>query len=84
MAELMRSGKTAPAPKGFDQVKGEGTKPVDFNEDKVTLKKYITKYAEQPGDFKFSPHPYKLDMDRNGWDNTIVYHLDHHLKQFGV
>ncbi len=35
---LVRTGKTATTPKGFDQVKGEGTKLVNFEEDKETLK----------------------------------------------
>jgi hypothetical protein len=81
---LARSGKTAPTPKGFDQVEGEGTKPLDFNEDKETLKKYIIKFSELPADYKFSTHPYFGDVDRKWWESLVNYHLDHHLKQFGV
>ena len=81
---LARKGKTVPTPKGFNQTKGEGTKPVDFAEDKIILKKYITRFAELPPDYKFSIHPYFGDMERRQWENLVTYHLDHHLKQFGA
>lgn len=81
---LARAGKTVPTPKGFDQVEGKGTRPVDFAEDKATLKKYISRFAELPYDYKFSPHPYFGDMERQKWENLVNYHLNHHLKQFAV
>ena len=80
---LTRSGKTVPTPKGFGQVEGEGTKPVDFNEDKETLKKYIDRFSELPIDYEFSEHPYFGNMNRKQWESLVNYHLDHHLKQFG-
>jgi hypothetical protein len=81
---LARSGKTAPAPKGFDQVKGEGTKPVNFEEDKEVLKKYINRFAGLPDDFKFAEHPYFGFLNWQRWDNLMDSHLNHHLTQFGV
>ena len=81
---LARSGKTAPAPKGFDQVKGEGTPPVNFEIDKLKLKEYIKRFVELPSDFKFAEHPFFGFMDRRRWESLMDYHLDHHLRQFGV
>ncbi len=81
---LARSGKTALAPKGFDQVKGEGTKPIDFEEDRVTLKMYIALFAELPADFNFAEHPYFRIMNKERWEKLMDYHLIHHLEQFGV
>ena len=81
---IARSGKTAPAPKGFDQVKGEGTKPVNFEQDKLILKKYITLVSELPEDFIFAEHPYFGKINRKRWESLMDYHLNHHLKQFGA
>lgn len=81
---MVRSGKTPPAPKGFDQVKGEGTKPINFEQDKLTLKKYITSFSELPGDFIFAEHPYLGNINRERWESLVNYHLNHHLEQFGV
>lgn len=81
---IARAEKTAPTPKGFGQVEGEGTKPIDFNEDKETLKKYIIKFSELHASYRFSTHPYFGDIDRKRWESLVNYHLDHHLKQFGV
>ncbi len=81
---LARSGKTAPAPKGFDQVRGEGTKPVGLQEDKEALKKYITRFAGLSDDFKYAVHPYFGFLNRQRWENLMDSHLNHHLKQFGV
>lgn len=79
-----RSGQTVPAPKGFDQVKGEGTQPVSFRQDIVTLKNYITMFSGLPADFKFAEHPYFGNLNLERWDRLMDYHLNHHLKQFNV
>lgn len=84
LIEMVRLGKTPPAPKGFDQVKGEGTKPTDFQDDKVTLKNYLSIFSELPLEFKFAEHPYFGNVNRERWENLVDYHLNHHLKQFGV
>ena len=81
---LARAGKTAPTPKGFDQVKGEGTKPTNFEEDKNILKSYIIKFAETAEDYNFSEHPYFGIMNKQRWENLVNYHLNHHLVQFKV
>lgn len=81
---LARAGKTVPTPKGFDQVKGEGTKPVDFEKDKKLLKKYIIKFSKLPTNYKFSEHPFLGNISRKRWEELVNYHLNHHLNQFGV
>jgi len=77
-------GKTVPTPEGLDQVKGEGTKPTDFEGDIEILKQHMAEFSELDDNFEFGEHPYfgKLAMEK--WRSLTVYHLDHHLKQFGV
>lgn len=81
---LARSGKTAPAPKGFGQVEGEGTLPTDFKNDKRILKEYISEFSKLNEDFKFAEHPYFGEIKRERWIELAIYHLNHHLKQFKV
>lgn len=79
---LSRSGKTAPTPKGFGQIEGNGTMPTDFESDKMILKEFILEFSEFNKDF--AEHPYFGMMERKSWSELAVYHLNHHLKQFGV
>jgi len=81
---LARSGKTAPVPKGFRLIKGEGTLPTNFKNDKSMLKEYIIDFSALDKDFEFAEHPYFGKMTRNEWIDLAMYHLNHHLKQFAV
>lgn len=81
---LARSGKTAPAPKGFGQIEGNGTKPTTLENDKNILKKYILEFSKLKSDFIFAEHPYFGNLDSKRWITLAEYHLNHHLKQFGV
>ena len=47
VVELSRSGKTAPTPKGFGQVEGDGTPPTDLENDKAVLKEHILQFAPE-------------------------------------
>lgn len=82
--ELARSGKTAPAPKGFGQVEGEGTYPTNLNNDIRILKEHILEFSGFDSDFEFAEHPYFGKIERKRWVELAIYHLNHHLKQFGV
>jgi len=82
--EFSNAGKTVPAPKGMDQVAGEGTQPTTFNEDIATLKQHITEFSELDDNFEYGQHPYFGDLTREKWISLTIYHLDHHLKQFNV
>ena len=81
---LARSGKMVPTPKGFGQVEGEGTIPSDFNNDKSVLKQHIIEFSEAKDSYDFALHPYFGKLDKEGWSEITNYHLNHHLKQFGV
>jgi hypothetical protein len=81
---LAKAGKTVPTPPGFDQVAGEGTPPIDFESDKQTLKGLIIEFSKLDKDFAFPPHPYFGTVTRERWNGLVIYHLDYHLKQFGV
>ena len=81
---LAKAGKLVPTPKGLGQVEGDGTKPTDFITDRETLKKHIIEFSQLTDSFKFLPHPYFGDFDRLKWTNFVLYHLNHHLQQFGV
>jgi len=81
---IANSGKSAPAPKGFGQVEGDGTKSTNIENDKLILKEYVLKFSTLPKNFNFAPHPYFGNLDHERWIKLAVYHLDHHLKQFTV
>jgi hypothetical protein len=81
---LARSRQTVPAPRGFGQVEGEGTAPTSLENDRRILKDLINQYLALPDTFQFPPHPYFGEYNRQQWDNLTVYHLNHHLSQFGL
>ncbi len=81
---LAKLGKTTPTPKGFDQVAGEGTVPTNLEIDKQILKDFIHDFATLNKDHQFAEHPFFGNMERNRWVVLASYHLNHHLKQFGV
>ncbi len=82
--EMAEKGENVPTPKGFGQKEGKGTPPIDFEVDRQQLKERITQFRSLPYDFKFHPHPYFGPFDKEKWSNMIIYHLNHHLGQFGV
>lgn len=82
--ELSKAGKTVPTPEGFGQVEGDGTSPVDFESDKQLLKDLINEFSKLDEAFAFPSHAYFGTLTKERWDGLVVYHLDHHLKQFGV
>lgn len=81
---LSNAGKTVPTPKGLDQVKGEGTKPTIFDNDVKILKEHIIGFTKLGDNFDFNEHPYFGQLSIKKWGSLTIYHLDHHLKQFGV
>ena len=81
---LAKSGKTAPAPKGFGQVEGDGTLPTDLENDKRILKEHVLEFSKLSEDYNFAPHPYFGEIDSKHWRGLAIYHLDHHLGQFNV
>ncbi|NJB70508.1 hypothetical protein GGR42_000970 [Saonia flava] len=81
---LARSGKTTPAPRGFGQIEGNGTLPTNLENDKKILKKHILQFSQFGKDKKFAEHPYFGIISRERWIELANYHLNHHLKQFGV
>ncbi len=81
---MAKAGKTVPAPKGFDQQKGEGTQPTDFAKDIDTLQQLIIEFNNLPEDHVFALHPYFGNMNKEEWLNLANYHINYHLAQFGV
>ena len=81
---LAKAGKTVPTPKGFGQVEGDGTKPTDFEKDKLVLKDCLVEFSTLPKEYEFAIHPYFGKMNRQSWIDLAVYHLNHHLEQFNV
>ncbi len=82
--KLSRSGKTAPAPKGFGQTEGNGTAPIDLASDKEILKEHLLEFSKLDKDYAFAEHPYFGNISFEKWMALAAYHLDHHLKQFHV
>ncbi len=82
--ELVKSSKSTPAPNGFGQVEGDGTQPTDLKNDKRILKEHILEFSKLPENYKFTLYPYFGDIDRKRWNELELYHLNHHLEQFGV
>ncbi|MGI9551965.1 MAG: DUF1569 domain-containing protein [Aurantibacter sp.] len=77
-------GRTVPTPKGLGQVEGDGTKPTTFENDVVILKRHISEFSKLDSNFEFGAHPYFGMLNKEKWTSLTLYHLDHHLKQFGV
>lgn len=68
----------------LDQVKGNGTASVTFEDDRVNLVKLMNLFLRQPNDFEWSAHPSFGKLSRKEWGRLAYQHLDHHLRQFGV
>ena len=83
LREKTTRGESVQTVKGLDQVAGEGTKPGIFEEDKTILIEYLNRFNETDENFSFSFHPFFGEIGKSHWDRLVVYHLNHHLKQFG-
>lgn len=81
--EMRDAGKSLPTVDGLDQVGGQGTKPTTLDNDKQILISYIEKFISCGDEFPFHFHPFMGDMNKEKWDRLVVYHLNHHLGQFG-
>lgn len=81
---LAKSGKSAPAPKGFGQVEGDGTKPTRLENDKKILKEYIREFSKLSDQYNYAEHPYFGQLNKKRWTGLAIYHLNHHLRQFQV
>ncbi len=79
----MRWPKGVPTRPEIDQELG-GTAPGDFEEDRRLLLTLIERFARQPREFSFHPHPIFLEMTEWQWMRWAYLHTDHHLRQFGV
>jgi hypothetical protein len=68
--------------RGFDQVKGSGTPPTDFERDKRSLINAINKFSIYPEPFQI--HSAAGKLTREEWGQLMWKHTDHHLRQFGL
>ena len=65
--ELSQAGKTAPTPKGFGQVEGDGTPPTNLENDIRILKELILQFSELDKNYEFAEHPYFGLISRERW-----------------
>ena len=72
------------APKGLDQVAGEGTSPSEFQADLGELLTLHERFAALPGLPPISAHPIFGPLTRDEWMVWAYLHADHHLRQFGA
>ncbi len=83
LRELSMRNETIPTLDGLDQMKGEGTKATTFENDKNILIGYLERFHDVDEKFKFPAHPYWGELNKIKWGKMLIYHLNHHLKQFG-
>jgi len=60
-----------------------GTRPVEFGRDVEALSRIVERFAREPREFAWRPHPtfgVLTDEERMPWG---YLHMDHHLRQFG-
>ncbi|MFD0798948.1 hypothetical protein ACFQZJ_15860 [Maribacter chungangensis] len=81
---IAKTGKSVPAPSGFGQTEGEGTTATNLENDKIILKQHILEFSNFTKNYKCAVHPYLGEISNKRWHELAVYHLNHHLKQFGV
>jgi hypothetical protein len=70
-----------PTLRPYDQAKGFGTPPTNFNDDLQALLERIDRFA-QATSYGVHPGIGKLSGDEWGW--LLYKEVDHHLRQFGV
>ena len=78
-----------PWPKGLKTTRAvdphqDGTKPSDFAADMCELKRLLDRFAHQPRDFEWRPHPLFGSLSDDHWLRWGYLHMDHHLRQFGA
>ena len=81
--EMAARGESLQTVDGLDQVAGEGTMPTDLESDKQTVINYLNRFCDSDENVTLSFHPFFGEIDRAHWDRLVVYHLNHHLSQFG-
>ena len=81
---MARARLNTPTPRGFGQIEGGGTTPTDLENDKNILKEFLLDFARLDKEYEFAEHPFFGNMNNQQWVDLAIYHLNHHLKQFGV
>lgn len=81
--EMAARGESVSTVDGLDQTAGQGTKPTEFENDKKILVEYLERFVNTGSDFSFHFHPFLGEMNKESWNRLVIYHLNHHLKQFG-
>jgi Protein of unknown function (DUF1569) len=71
-------------PAEVDQVRGGGTKPVDFSGDVAELVQLIELVTAPSVNFAKQTHPIFGKMSDAEWLRWGYLHVDHHLRQFSV
>jgi Protein of unknown function (DUF1569) len=61
-----------------------GTKPGDFEEDRVALLVLIQRFVDHSPSKPFALHPLFGKLSNKQWGRAMWRHIDHHLRQFGV
>ena len=75
--------QSVPTSKGYDQIKGGGTPPTTFENDKAQLLGVINAFVS------VDPNPYTMHvicgkLTNEEWGKLMYKHTDHHLRSFGV
>lgn len=63
---------------------GGGTKPTDFEADKLSMIDLVNRYHSLDPNFKLHPHAGLGILTREQCGMFLWKHTDHHLRQFGV
>lgn len=61
-----------------------GTRPVEFEQDRQKLQQAIAQFTASPRTFAFVPHPIFGTMTEAEWMIWGYRHCDHHFRQFGI
>lgn len=72
------------APRGLDQVAGDGTPPGVFEADRDDLKALHERFAAVSRLPPVSAHPIFGPLTHDEWMVWAYLHADHHLRQFGA
>ena len=82
--QLAQSKKTVPSPKELDQVKGNGTPPIEFKKDIIALKTHLEEFYTLEESYNYPSHFYFVKLNHLEWRKIASYHMNHHLRQFRV